>query len=356
VCYHNTIELSKNNFDVNVYTSESKYLDDSFSYGGDFLVTRLKPLFRIGNAPFIYDLMKINDFDIIHLHLPFFFGDMLTLFNNILNKIPYVVTYHHDPIFDNVLNEFSKIYLNFVTKKVLKKAQSVFVTSYDYAYNCMFGDFFNNNEKVKLLPNGVDLEAFDKYASYHVPELNSDAFNILFVGGLDPPHYFKGLNFLLEAVAVLENEEIILTIVGEGELKEHFIKKASTLGISKKTHFKGRVSNQDLLCYYFSSDLLVLPSIAQNEAFGMVLIEAMAASKPVIASNLPGVRSVVKDGYNGFITEPADTKDLVKKISLLQSNSDLRQQMGMNGRFEVEQKYNWANIGLKLSQYLVNAI
>jgi glycosyltransferase involved in cell wall biosynthesis len=87
-----------------------------------------------------------------------------------------------------------------------------------------------------------------------------------------------------------------------------------------------------------------------GEAFGMVLIEAMACGKPVIASNLPGVRSVVNDGEDGLLVEPGNVADLAAKIRQLLDDPQRRQEMGKRGRAKVERKYAWDAIGAKLEQ------
>jgi len=78
-----------------------------------------------------------------------------------------------------------------------------------------------------------------------------------------------------------------------------------------------------------------------GEAFGLVLLEAMASARPVIASNLPGVRSVVSDGQDGLLVQPGDVADLVAKMSLLLADPHRCREMGQRGRATVEQRYDW---------------
>jgi glycosyltransferase involved in cell wall biosynthesis len=94
--------------------------------------------------------------------------------------------------------------------------------------------------------------------------------------------------------------------------------------------------------------VVVLPSINQGEAFGLVLLEAMACSKPVIASNLPGVRSVFKNGNQGLLVKPGDVKDLVKKIKVILTDDQLAKRMGRAGRSLVINKYTWDKVGRRL--------
>ena len=87
-----------------------------------------------------------------------------------------------------------------------------------------------------------------------------------------------------------------------------------------------------------------IPSTTMGEAFGVVLLEAMACGKPVIASNLPGVRSVVSDGQDGLLVRPGDVQDLAEKIEWLLGDAPRRKAMGGQGRAKVEQRYAWSKI------------
>ena len=93
-----------------------------------------------------------------------------------------------------------------------------------------------------------------------------------------------------------------------------------------------------------------------GEAFGLVLVEAMACGKPVIASDLPGVRTVVDDGVNGFLVRPRDCEDLATKMRLLLENNEIRVTFGRAGRKKVEEKYSWENIGKKLERLYLEEV
>jgi len=105
--------------------------------------------------------------------------------------------------------------------------------------------------------------------------------------------------------------------------------------------FAGNVNDTELPLYYNLADVFVLPSIDRSEAFGMVLLEAAACGKPLIASNLPGVRTLVRDGVNGFLVEPKDDGDLGKKIKIILDDDALRKAMGIASRQAMENGYRW---------------
>ncbi len=106
----------------------------------------------------------------------------------------------------------------------------------------------------------------------------------------------------------------------------------------------GRVSEDEIIRQYQYADLLILPSINSHEAFGLVLIEAMACGLPIIASDLPGVRSVFEDGKQGYLCQAGDIKDLRDKIDKLAQNEELRQKMSIAARNLAEKKYAWEKV------------
>ena len=91
-----------------------------------------------------------------------------------------------------------------------------------------------------------------------------------------------------------------------------------------------------------------------GEAFGLVLVEAMATGKPVIASDLPGVRTVVNNGKDGFLVEPKNVEDLTLKIQYLLENEEVRKKFGSEGKKKVEEKYSWDKIAWKLAKIYSN--
>lgn len=351
VCYHNSIELAKRGHSVTVFTSGThsnhKYIDSiSIEY--------LKPAFKFGNAPFLPGLAELKDFDLIHLHYPFFFGSELIYLVSKLKKIKYIITYHNDVLSSGIIGLFFKVHNATFMKVIINNASAICVTSLDYAQNSLIKDVVNNDYKrIIEMPNGVDIDKFNPNVNGEtVKERHGIASKkiILFVGALDTPHFFKGVDFLLESFSKIVGDNVRLVIVGDGDLKNHYINIAKQKGVEDITIFAGRVSNEDLPKYYAASDLVVLPSITMGEAFGMVLIEAMATGKPVIGSNLPGIRTVIDNDINGYLVEPKDTNELASKMRYLIDNNDVCKKFGSNGRKKVEERYSWEKIGSDLEK------
>ena len=115
-------------------------------------------------------------------------------------------------------------------------------------------------------------------------------------------------------------------------------------GLNHQVIFIGYVPDQELVKYYNLCDLLVLPSIDKSEAFGMVLLEAMACGKAVLASSLPGVRQVVEVNVNGRLFKPKDADNLASHLNRLLDDKNDLVNFGANGRKIVEKDYSWKTI------------
>jgi glycosyltransferase involved in cell wall biosynthesis len=121
-----------------------------------------------------------------------------------------------------------------------------------------------------------------------------------------------------------------LTVVGEGNRQDYFVAMAEQLGISLEVEFRGRLNGQDLLAVYQKADVLIVPS--STEAFGMVVVEAMASGLPVVGSTVGGIPEIVADGETGFLVEPGDVAGFARKISRLFDDAALRERFRENGR------------------------
>ncbi len=317
--------------------------------GEDSAIKRLKPWLEYGNAAFIPQLiLKLRDFDIVHLHYPFFGGSEAVWLAKRFNAGPgkLIIHYHMDtpglPFCIRPLSLPSLI----LKKSLFRCASVVTCASLDYVESSQIRKiYYENTEKFIELPFGVDE---NKY--YIGNNIVKDGKSILFVGGLDKAHDFKGLSVLFGACRLLKTAGWRLRIAGSGELLELYRKQANKLGSGGLVEFLGGISDQELADEYRRASVFVLPSINRNEAFGLVLLEAMASGTPVVASDLPGVRKVFESGKQGYLAIAGDSSDLANKIDSILSRIDLRDSMGLAARRLVLEKYSQSKTADRLME------
>ncbi|MBT4277272.1 glycosyltransferase family 4 protein [Candidatus Falkowbacteria bacterium] len=362
VALDNSKILSKTGHEVVVFTpwlstrggsAPGGEKNDKFS----FKVKRLTSIFKYGNAAILPQLFwQLKNFDIVHLHLPFYGTAEIVWFMKKIGvlKSKIIVTYHQDALGDGLKGNFFNFYNRYLMPRILNSADRIIVSSFDYIENSKIKSVLQKyKDKFVEMPFGVDLDFFklrEKSKSlmkkYNISKQEKI---ILFIGGLDKAHYFKGVNNLIKAFyKVLKSfPDARLVIIGSGDLKFEYEQIAFNFGLRDKVIFTGRINDNEKKKFLNLANLFVLPSINMGEAFGIVLLEAFASGVPAIASNLPGVRSVIDNSVNGFLVEPSNTEDLKEKIEQILSNDELKDKMGEEGRKKAEKKYNEKDINNK---------
>ena len=191
--------------------------------------------------------------------------------------------------------------------------------------------------KVSVIPPGVDLSRFRPMSQSQSREFlgYGEEKNILFVGRLEP---LKGLDVLLRAVAALENlSNVTLNVVGGDENskeKSRLQSLASRMKLTQTVRFIGSVSQEDLPLHYNAADVCVLPS--HYESFGLAALEAAACGRPVVASEVGGLPSIVRNGSTGFLVEPKHSDSMAERLCELLGDDMLRSRMGSAARTHAE--------------------
>ncbi|MBU0533620.1 MAG: glycosyltransferase [Candidatus Omnitrophica bacterium] len=184
--------------------------------------------------------------------------------------------------------------------------------------------------KFRLIYNGVEVDKFKnkKFRDTKRKELDIDE-NTCVIGTVGRIHPQKGHEFLIQVVEKLlaEHQSLIFLIIGEGYLKEEFIRKVKSLNLSKNILFLGE--REDIPELLSCMDIFVLPSI--REGFPNTILEAMASSLPVVATDVGGVRELIIPDETGFIVPPADISALHESLAKLIKDKDLRIKMGNTG-------------------------
>lgn len=351
VCYHNVLELAQRGHKVTVFTAA--YPPGDFAYPATLQVRRLPVALRVGNAPLLPGLAQLRHYDLVHLHFPFYFGAELVTLAALRRHMPLVITYHQDVLLKGPWQLYARWHAWWLGAWVLRSAARVLFTTLDYGRASAVRWLLQQRpQAVGELPNGVDVQRFRPDLPREVMRTRfgfaPEDVVLVLVAGLDRAHYFKGVTTLLRALAQVTASNVRLLVVGEGELRPRYAAQAAALGLGERVTFAGRVSDAELPLCYAAADIGVLPSHTQGEAFGMVLLEAMACGKPVIASNLPGVRTVVRDGETGLLCQPGMVADLAAKIQSLAAAPAHRLTLGRQGRRHVAVRYTWPRIGVQL--------
>jgi phosphatidylinositol alpha-mannosyltransferase len=284
----------------------------------------------------IKEVFEREKFDICHLHEPL----MPTLCTTVLRlkKSPMVGTFHASggkPWY----TMFSPVVKWYLDRWFRKLDGRIAVSPVAHAY---VNKYFPSD--YEIIPNGVDTGHFhDKVTSFD--DFNDGKTNILFVGRLEKR---KGFDYLLAAYRLIKSElpDCRLIQVGPGvRLRNKYQKYASQYGIPD-VNFTGYATYSDLPRYYKTADVVCFPATGR-ESQGIVLLEAMAVGKPVVASNIDGYSSVLTDGVEGTAVPPKDVEKLAEAIQRLIKNKQLRQQMGQRGISRAKQ-YDWSIIANKV--------
>ena len=364
------ILASKN--EVTVFTPEYEpHLSHASPAGNPLLIKErgasimeikyLQPFLQLGLGAFVPSLyQELKNFDAVYLHYPFFGGaEIAWLYKFLHPRQKLIIHFHMDTPALSWRAKILSLPSLIIKKSLFKRADKIISASLDYVAHSSVKKYFKAwPEKFSEIPFGVHLDKFH-VLPYDIMELQElrDKLGIkkgerviLFVGALDSAHSFKGVEILLRAVSNIKYSilNIKLLIVGDGNLRTDYEHQARELGIDKLTIFAGRVSDEELVKYYNLADIFVLPSVDKSEAFGMVLVEAFACGVPVMASDLPGVRSVFENGVQGITVAPGSVRHLQKKLEEYLRYPQKRLKMGRAARELVEEKYDWRKIGDKL--------
>lgn len=290
----------------------------------------------------VKQILDQERFDVIHLHEPLVPALPLTVLR--FSKTATVATFHVSRD-----SYFGYLYAKPLLKRFLRKIHgriAVSVSARDFVYQYFPGDY-------RIISNGIDVEAFQQERP-PLPEPRDGKMNLLFVGRLEKR---KGLMYLLRALPHVKYHfpNLRLIVIGafdEDQMEEYraFVRDAGLTDVI----FKGFVSSEEKIRYYQNCDIFCSPAIGR-ESQGVVLLEAMAARKPVIASAIHGYRTVVRQGQDGLLVPPADVTALAVGLCRLLSDDGLRRRLADAG-YEKVQAYSWRKISRQILDVYHEAI
>lgn len=278
----------------------------------------------------------LKKIDIIHGHaLMTFPSDAGALISRI-KKIPFVFTPYFADLGPPSLMGW--IYRQTLGRIVFDADTVVCVSEYER--EIIYKNGFKTKH-IEVVYPGVDIEEFQN-CNYNIFDRYGLSNNkiILFVGRLEP---IKGVDVLIRAMPIILKEipEARLFIIGpDFGQKKNLEDIAEKLNIGDKIIFAGSLNRRELISAFLNADIFCLPS--RFEAFGIVLVEAMAAKIPVVASDCSAIPYVIKDGLNGLLFEPGNHKQLSSKVLTLFLDNNLHESIVKNGYHEVCERYTWS--------------
>lgn len=210
------------------------------------------------------------------------------------------------------------------------------------------GRYFNADYRV--IPNGVDTASFHPEAPV-LPEFDDGKVNILFVGRFDPRN---GLKTMIEAFRLVKRQydNCRLIVVGDGPLRLYYRSLVDS-EIAADIHFAGLI-NGARPSYYATADIYCTP--CTKASFGVVLLEAMAAGTPIVASDINGYRLVMEDNEQGILVPENEAADFAEGLMRLLKDPELRQRMGQAGRRKAVDTFSWDLVASSVEQYYMELL
>jgi phosphatidylinositol alpha-mannosyltransferase len=281
-------------------------------------------------------VLRQEQFDVVHLHEP------------LLPALPLQVLRFSDAVNVGTFHAYRGKHLAYhYGKRILKRwfyrldgkiavsrPAVAFVSQY-------FPGYYN------IIPNGIDYERFSSQGP-PIPAYDDGKLNILFVGRMEKR---KGLRYLLKAFSLVKGRfpSSRLIIVGPaGRHQEDHREWVERRGLQDVV-FAGQVSAEELPRYYSSAHIFCSPATGQ-ESFGIVLLEAMAAGKPIVASNIQGYAALIEPGKEGLLVEPKREEPLAEALLCLLRDEPMRRAMGEAGRRKARE-YSWSRVADRVLSY-----
>lgn len=239
-----------------------------------------------------------------------------------------IYAYRYMPSFPRTKRLLYQLHDSFMSSPIRETTMALAVSRAEAEH---YQEFGVPSEKIRIVPNGIDLEKFSPGDSKNnqAPAVNSRPDSIGYVGRLDP---IKGLLTLLNAFETISQETpgCKLMLVGpDFGMKRTLMSEVERRKMNGVT-FAGPVSHDQLPSIYRGLDVVVTPS--SFEIFGMSTLEALACGKPVVASSVGGLRDLIQEGYNGYLVSSEDNAALADRVIYLLQHKDLAQKLGENAR------------------------
>jgi phosphatidylinositol alpha-mannosyltransferase len=335
-------ELRARGHDVRIITASHGFQPsregDVFRLGKGFSVPSNGSVGNITISPRfnsqVRDLLRAERFDLLHFHEPFVpFLSLVTLRQS---RSVNIATFHAYAGW-SLAYEFGRRFLGIYGRRLHGRI-AVSAAARHFADRYFPGDY-------KVIPNGVDLARFEGVEP--IARWMDGTKNIFFVGRLESR---KGVMDLLKAYRLLRKVgcECRLLLAGAGPLDKQ-VRRYLMTRRTGDVELLGRVSEDEKARLFATADVFVAPATGR-ESFGIVLLEAMASGKPIVASDIHGYRSVVRRGEQGLLVPPGEPRALAGALARLLSDDELRARMGAAG-LERAKQFSWPSVVAKVEAY-----
>ncbi|MBT7703509.1 glycosyltransferase family 4 protein [Candidatus Peregrinibacteria bacterium] len=315
-----------------------KFKENNVYLDGKFRVFRIGPCTKFFNlrgrlmwlwrvVPVVLKAHRKNKYDLIHAQA--FLSAIPAKIIKFFTRLPLVYSVHGTSLFHKKRGLQARIERRLLCRLKYDREISV-------AYN--FRNLKNVNKNIAVIPNGVDLELFTKIETLRP----NTPFTLIFVGRLDP---IKGLHHLIEALKNWDFEKapLELKIVGSGPDKKRLQTLIKKLKLEEVITFTGKLKKNDLISEYKSAHIFVLPSLSEGQP--LTILEAGAASLPVIATDVGDNARIIRSGQNGWLVKPGKPEELEialqKAHKLFQEKPHKFEALGQYAFNVIKSKYTW---------------
>jgi glycosyltransferase involved in cell wall biosynthesis len=266
--------------------------------------------------------------DVTHLHFPYPLGEVSQWLAG--RGRPYVITYHSDVVRQRAILRLYRPIMH----RILRGARFILVASERYMTSS--ADLGPLVGKCAVVPLAIDPAPFLKAEPMG---LSSGEPTVLFVGR---HRHYKGVDDLIRAMSRVNAS---LVVAGDGPMRSRWEALAGDAGVAARVCFMGQVDDTRLPRLYAGADVFVLPANSRAEAFGVVLLEAMAAGLPCVTTEIgTGTSCVVKDGVTGLVVPPKDPEALARALNDLLADPARRRRMGAAGRERVLREFTLSTL------------
>jgi glycosyltransferase involved in cell wall biosynthesis len=313
---------------------------------GRLLFAPISPLFPY----YLHQTMKSFQPDVLHIHMPNTSVFWL-LFSSLAKNIPWVIHWHSDVMItkhDKLLSLAYSLYQPF-EKRMLKKAKAIITTSPNYLKTSLA--LKNWQTKSHTIPLALNNSEQTVKISNNIKTADNlwgdNSTRLLSIGRLT---YYKGHQDLIRAMVKVPNAKLI--IVGHGEQQKQLCALIKQLDLNERVNLAGKLDNETLNNLLHSCDIFCLSSIERTEAFGLVLLEAMSYSKPIVVTRVygSGMNWVTQNNQTALFAEKQNPADLAEKINTLINNKELAKQLGDRGYKRLTEHFNINTIAQQTGQ------